>query len=174
MEPNHRGSLVFSEWGTAWPSASALQDPADYFELYNNSDSTVYLDGKLWGLGFEWQYDFSAWPCAQTEPVRNDPDGIWTRFVLRFRPPVLACWLAVVVLGVLVSRSISVPLRRLTTAAAGVASSAGVMESAGPAGQPVTGSASKDAACWFFFPDGLVPGLTSRLPGFGAGLIAGL
>ena len=82
MEPDHRGSLVVSEFGTAWSDAFA-KDPA-YFEVYNNSDTTIYLDGKLWGLGWEYNYDFPYWPCAQTERVRNDPDGIWTRFVLRF------------------------------------------------------------------------------------------
>src|SRR5574341_426963 len=66
MEPDHRGSLVTSEWGTAWPSASLLDDPAAYFEVYNNSDTTIYLDGKLWGLGWDNNYDFSAWPCAPT------------------------------------------------------------------------------------------------------------
>jgi hypothetical protein len=86
--PDHRGSLVFSENGFAWPLPwdipSEVSNDARYFEIYNNSDTTIYLDGKYWGLSWDKNRDYSAWPCAQTEPVRNDPEGVWARFVYRF------------------------------------------------------------------------------------------
>jgi hypothetical protein len=85
---DHRGSLVFSEFFLTEPShleTGGISYPdAKYFEIYNNSDTTIYLDGKYWGVGWEFLRDYSAWPCAQTAPVRNDSAGVWTREVLRF------------------------------------------------------------------------------------------
>jgi hypothetical protein len=85
---DHRGSLVFSEFFLTEPShleTGGISYPdAKYFEIYNNSDTTIYLDGKYWGVGWEFLLDYSAWPCAQTAPVRNDSAGVWTREVLRF------------------------------------------------------------------------------------------
>ncbi|HYT82685.1 MAG TPA: hypothetical protein VEK86_04495, partial [Gemmatimonadales bacterium] len=46
--------------------------------------TTIYLDGKYWGIGWDFNRDYPYWPCAQTGSVRNDPDGIWTRIMLRF------------------------------------------------------------------------------------------
>lgn len=87
MEPDHRGSLVFSELGLnsppPWEVGGTYAD-AKFFEVYNNSDTSVYLDGKYWGIGWDLNMDFPSWPCAQTAVVRNDPQGIWTRFVFRF------------------------------------------------------------------------------------------
>lgn len=87
MIPAHRGSLVFSEFGlnipAPWETGGSYED-AKYFEVYNNADSTVYLDGKYWGIGWDLNYDYPEWPCAQTEIVRDDPEGIWTRRVFRF------------------------------------------------------------------------------------------
>ena len=82
MAPDQRGSLVFSELGLPIP-ASGYYD-ARYIELYNNSDTTIYLDGKLWGIGWDLNNDFAYWPCAQTKTVRNDPQGIWASVVFRF------------------------------------------------------------------------------------------
>ena len=86
--PDHRGSLVLSENGFAWPLPwdipTNVSSDARYFEIYNNSDTTIYLDGKYWGLSWDKTNDYPDWPCAQTEPVRNDPEGIWARFVYRF------------------------------------------------------------------------------------------
>ena len=82
MEPDYRGSLVVSEFGTAW--SKTFGDDPTYFEVYNNADTTVYLDGKLWAIGWEYDYDYGYSPCALTAPLRDDPQGIWTRFVPRF------------------------------------------------------------------------------------------
>lgn len=88
LSASHRGALVFSEFGLArplpWDIPSDVYMDALYFEVYNNSDTTIHLDGKYWGIGWNLNRDYPYWPCAQTEPVRNDPAGIWTRVVLRF------------------------------------------------------------------------------------------
>jgi len=75
-----RGSLVISEmFPTTW-----LGNQHYYFgtfvELYNNADTTIYLDGKLFGLGPYFfgpaeQYDL---PCSLTQQWQADPEGLWT------------------------------------------------------------------------------------------------
>ena len=50
-----------------------------YIELYNNADTTIYLDGKIIGAGFNYYIDGSLWSCAETSPFRNDPRGIWAQ-----------------------------------------------------------------------------------------------
>ena len=82
LQPAQRGSLVFSEFWLSRP-ADGYTD-ANYFEIYNNSDTTIYLDGKYWGIGWDLNRDYPYWPCAQTESVRNDPDGIWASAIFRF------------------------------------------------------------------------------------------
>jgi hypothetical protein len=81
--PDRRGSLIFSEFGVATPPVSGYED-ATYFEIYNNSDTSIYLDGKFWGIGWDLNYDFPYWRCAETAQIRDDPQGIWTRIVERF------------------------------------------------------------------------------------------
>ncbi len=88
-----RGSLVISEvhdWSprvTAGPSAQYGQ--AEYIEVYNNSDTTVYLDGKILGEGFWFLWESavneaSLDNCTQFESWRMDPDGVWSEKHLRF------------------------------------------------------------------------------------------
>ncbi len=87
MAPDRRGSLVFSELKLTGPSlfeVGALYPDAMYVELYNNSDTTIHLDGKYWGSGWDHNWDQTGWPCAQTEGIRNDPQGIWAAPVFRF------------------------------------------------------------------------------------------
>jgi hypothetical protein len=57
-----------------------------YLELYNNSDTTIYLDGKLIGLGPGFIRDFSTSvfnpvSCEEGAPYQLDPDGLWSRFI---------------------------------------------------------------------------------------------
>ena len=51
-----RGSLVISEIHDWWPRVTsgptAQYTQVTYVEVYNNSDTTVYLDGKILGEGF--------------------------------------------------------------------------------------------------------------------------
>ncbi len=81
------GSLVFSEVqlkGRYDGTNPALYDWFVYFELYNNSDSTIYLDGMLWGHAWGIASQYSTFPCAVTEPFRTDPLGLWSNWLHRF------------------------------------------------------------------------------------------
>ena len=72
---SRRHSVVISEW--SFMNAYAYDG---YLELANNSDTTVYLDGLVIGLGFA-TADASVWNwCEVYAPVMNDPDGIWTHW----------------------------------------------------------------------------------------------
>ncbi|HYT82689.1 MAG TPA: hypothetical protein VEK86_04515 [Gemmatimonadales bacterium] len=88
VAPDHRGSLVFSEVDLDDPSTFETggrdYPGAKYFEVYNNSDTTIYLDGKYWGIGWHFNRDYPYWPCAQTSVIRNDPEGVWAEWILRF------------------------------------------------------------------------------------------
>ena len=81
-----RGSLVISEWfHYAPPTATYQTHPwGQYIELYNNSDTTIYLDGKIFGKVIEnVLIDSPNFPCAQTTALRLDTLGIWTRTAVR-------------------------------------------------------------------------------------------
>jgi hypothetical protein len=81
-----RGSVTISEWSFYIPIfPGGLQYPfGGFVELYNNADTTVYLDGMIFGAGFEDTFDYPNWPCRAYEPLRNDPAGIWTQYVYLF------------------------------------------------------------------------------------------
>ena len=81
-----RGSLIISEY---WFPASLLGIQSfypwgGYLELYNNSDTTIYLDGKLVGEAGTKLYDVASRPCSNYEPWADDPNGLWTRSVYQF------------------------------------------------------------------------------------------
>ena len=65
MAPDRRGSLVFGEFGLA-TARLATEAPVNtkYFEVYNNADTTIYLDGKYWGMGWHLNLDFPYRPTA--------------------------------------------------------------------------------------------------------------
>ena len=88
-----RGSLVISEIHDWWPlvasGPAAQYTQAAYVEVYNNSDTTVYLDGKIVGEGFWFVRESelneaSLDNCAEFEPWRMDPGGVWSEKHLRF------------------------------------------------------------------------------------------
>ena len=85
-----RGSLVISEMYLSWPFKGVKYYFAEYIELYNNSDTTIYLDGKLLGKGPGWPRDYSQGPsgrgasCEVSVPIQNDPDGLWSVFFYAF------------------------------------------------------------------------------------------
>ena len=81
------GSLVISELFVGRPNGGhAGEYPlASYIELYNNSDTTIYLDGKIVGRGQVWVRDYpSPLSCAEMAQWRVDPQGIWARFFYQF------------------------------------------------------------------------------------------
>jgi hypothetical protein len=83
-----RRSLVISEFAYATHlSANGVgtYNFGGFIELYNNSDTTIYLDGKVVGSGFDILLDFPPpQTCVAYEPLRVDPLGIWARFWERF------------------------------------------------------------------------------------------
>ena len=88
-----RGSLVISEIHDWWPriaSGPTVQySQATYIEVYNNADTTVYLDGKILGDGFwyVWESELtesSLNNCNRFESWRMDPGGVWSEMHLRF------------------------------------------------------------------------------------------
>ena len=86
----HRGSLVISEvhdWSPREIGGPTVQySLAKYVEVYNNADTTVYLDGKIIAQAFDfvWESDASPDRCVDLERWRLDPEGIWAQRVLRF------------------------------------------------------------------------------------------
>jgi hypothetical protein len=79
-----RGSLVISEFYYHHPDAAVLNyntayDFQMYIELRNDADTTVYLDGKIVGTGFQYNQESPAWPCAVTALWRNEPRGLWAQ-----------------------------------------------------------------------------------------------
>ncbi len=77
---SRRRSLVISEWafnGTSTTDGSAYFF-GGYLELFNNSDSTIYLDGLVVGRGVSWDYDHSPLSCSLFRPFSEDPAGVWS------------------------------------------------------------------------------------------------
>ena len=88
LAPNEPGSLVISEYHYHYPPVSLVGLPTYYYhaylELFNNADTTVYLDGKIIGSGFNYNLDAALWPCVETEPFRNQPRGVYAQYLQAF------------------------------------------------------------------------------------------
>jgi hypothetical protein len=83
---SRRRSLVISEWAyniEIVPGVAAYT-LGGFLELYNNADTTVYLDGMVIAEGFNVPYDYPLFPCAGYAHFNNDPLGVWTRFFAQF------------------------------------------------------------------------------------------
>ncbi len=84
-----RGSLVISEFYYHHPKAELLDwNTAYHFQWYvelrNDADTTIYLDGKIIGTGFQYGIDSPAWPCSVTSPWRSEPRGVWAQSFQQF------------------------------------------------------------------------------------------
>jgi hypothetical protein len=90
MVGQENGSLVISEfYYQPLPASVFGQAGLDYqrhwyIELYNNSDSTIYLDGRIVGAGFNYHLDADLWPCSETEAFRSEARGIWSHRFQQF------------------------------------------------------------------------------------------
>jgi len=87
MVASRRKGLVISEW--AFNIAAFVEVNETYFfggflELYNNADTTVYLDGLIIARGFSLGFDYPNYPCTLEAVFANDPQGIWAREVEQF------------------------------------------------------------------------------------------
>ena len=80
------GSLVISEvsdWAPpSWETGDGYSD-ADYFEVYNNSDRTLFLDGRVFGSTVRGQDSVDGW-CAHSQAVRSDSLGVYSFAMLAF------------------------------------------------------------------------------------------
>jgi len=80
VQPDEPGSLVISEYLTTpaeVPPGSGNSYLQGYFiELYNNSNATIYLDGKILGDTDLLTNDHPNFPCSEWEFLRNDPHAI--------------------------------------------------------------------------------------------------
>jgi hypothetical protein len=79
-------SVVISEMSDQYEpeDGGGYYDWGHYLELYNNSDTTIYLDQKLIGSAFSQTYDNPNWPCVDYEQWTNDPAGVWVMFLFQF------------------------------------------------------------------------------------------
>ena len=86
LGPNQPGSLVISEvYATAPFVAEVNYDFHMFFEVYNNSDQVVFLDGLIFGstLGIP-RIEGPSLSCEATRPFRKDPAGVWAVLLHRF------------------------------------------------------------------------------------------
>ncbi len=82
---SRRRSLVISEWAfNGGVSPTTVYNFGGFLELYNNGDTTVYLDGDIIAEVYARPYDFPIFPCHESEVLTNDPQGVWTRFFQQF------------------------------------------------------------------------------------------
>ena len=84
-----RGSLVISELSLPLPRLASGEDYryGEFIELYNNSDTTIYLDGKVLVRGMiHGMRDCERFPCDVMERWQADPDGIWTQRLIQAFP----------------------------------------------------------------------------------------
>lgn len=88
LQPDDPGTLVISEYHYHYPSVAYAGLPTYgghmYIELYNNSDATIYLDGMIVGSAFNYNVDAPLWTCAETQPFREEPRGVYAQFLQRF------------------------------------------------------------------------------------------
>jgi hypothetical protein len=84
---SRRGSLLISEvFLYQGPGVPFMYGFGSYFEVYNNADTTAYLDGVLWFATqpqMHRQYTNSP-GCAEAAPLRLDSAGIWVNRVSMF------------------------------------------------------------------------------------------
>jgi len=83
------GGLVISEINRStpppWETGGSGYNGGLYFEVYNDSDQTLYLDGLVFGSTIHTAFrDYDHWPCVQSEPVRTDESGLYVRSALQF------------------------------------------------------------------------------------------
>ena len=77
---SRRRGLVISEFKgdpIEFPGTREAYYFSGYLRLYNNGDTTIYLDGLLIGSGFAWQFDYPNFPCSLYLSYAEDPLGVW-------------------------------------------------------------------------------------------------
>ena len=80
------GSLVISEISNWMPpdwETGGTYTEASYFEIYNNSNRTLFLDGMVFGGTVEGQ-DTVTGACAHSQAVRSDSLGVYATHMIAF------------------------------------------------------------------------------------------
>ena len=75
--------LIISEWAfnsAVLPGVTGYSF-GGYFELYNNGDTTVYLDGMLVGEAFTAPFKLNFATCQDEDRLKYDPLFLWTEDV---------------------------------------------------------------------------------------------
>jgi len=84
MVASRRRGVVISEW-----KGDPIETPNDatggyffsgYLRVYNNGDTTTYLDGLIVGSGLASQYNYPNFPCSLYSPFAMDPLGVWSNY----------------------------------------------------------------------------------------------
>ena len=78
--------LIISEWAFnsgVLPGVTGYSF-GGYFELYNNGDTTVYLDGMLVGETYTAPFKFNFATCQDLDRMKFDPQYLWTSQIERF------------------------------------------------------------------------------------------
>ena len=79
-------SLLISEWGFNYgiiPGVSSYR-LGGYIELFNNSDTTVYLDGIRVGEAYSLDVELPSATCSEQLPLKADPAYLWSGRFQRF------------------------------------------------------------------------------------------
>jgi len=88
VQPDEPGSLVISELmynrAQVPPDGGGTYFSGFFIELYNNSDTTIYLDGKLIGEGLTAYADFSDARCSRWGHLRNNPTAVFAMDIQAF------------------------------------------------------------------------------------------
>ncbi len=83
MRIDEAGSLVISEFYSGGGTPEIQYGWDRFWELYNNSDTTIYLDGMLLGYAFG-HFGSALHTCAEQQPYREDPLGLVSRAFHQF------------------------------------------------------------------------------------------
>ncbi len=86
LPASYRRSLMISEWAftARYILGRGTYQYGGYLELYNNGDSTVYLDGVLFGSAFHMVRALPHLSCEAAAPFSNDIAGLWASGLAAF------------------------------------------------------------------------------------------
>ena len=79
MVASRRRGIIISEWkdDPLFTPQEGTYFYSGYLRLYNNGDSTAYLDGLIIGSGLASQFNYPNSPCSLYLPYALDPLGVW-------------------------------------------------------------------------------------------------
>jgi hypothetical protein len=83
---SRRKGLVISEWffNTGYVPGVGTYSYGGYIEVYNNADTTVFLDGMRIGEAYSIDVVLPYASCAEQAAIKADPDFLWARHWERF------------------------------------------------------------------------------------------